>query len=537
MCESAAAHSQAAAGALPLAEEEEALLFETLCDGGLDDAAWLGLDESLLLGAGAWAACSAASCDDSAAAAGAAAASSTHAPLAASLHLYRCLDAAHGAGPCGGCSPPPSAGAVGDSAILLDGSGQRGQKALRAQLCRTREWNCAAARAELAALCGADAAFAAALITKRSAGLTKAQMLRMARAWGYASDLWHYHGRASRKRTQAEAQASAEPEDDKQSSKAAVPPRSARARLHAGGFAWGAALGGGDLGAAVTPVAVADEVAEQLTPLAAAAAALLAGPAARRAASAAGAYFGLEEVAAVSAARDAFDTASAAWAAAAPAPAVPLADGDAPWRALRGGDTGAEASLRSLAAVLRRAANANCAVRYFAASAALDAERAGLQAAMAAETTVFDPHRGAELIEMTGAGEGGPPIFTPPAGAAYEAVPPAAAAACAAWLREAYAGLVALAELCVRLQALLADAKLARAAGAFAAADAAARDTASHACAAARNALTERLAWMAETLQLQASALPPQQRRHRPLFAFPPVQAAPLPAPPREAVI
>ena len=90
MSESAAAHSPG--GAPPLTEEENALFFEALCDGGLDDAAWLGLDEPLLLGAGAWAACSAASGDnDSAAAAGA-----SSAPSAASLHLFRCLDAAHG---------------------------------------------------------------------------------------------------------------------------------------------------------------------------------------------------------------------------------------------------------------------------------------------------------------------------------------------------------------------------------------------------------------------------------------------------------
>ena len=307
-----------------------------------------------------------------------------------------------------------------------------------------------------------------------------------------------------------------------------VAPRSARARLHAGGFAWGAALSGADLGAGVTAAAVAAEEASQLTPLAHAAAALLAGPAARAAAAApgVGAYFGAAEVAAVGAARDAFSRGAAAWAAAAPAaPAGGDARGAPPWRALRGRETDAEAALRALAQALRTAANANCAARYFAAPAALRATRDGLEAAMAADAATFDP-----------APESDPEAPFSSVHLLAELVPPAQAGACAAWLREAYAGLVALAELCVRLQALLADSKLARDWAAFAAADAAARRAAAMACAAARDALDERLAWMAEALQhagAHRDDAPQQMSGQRlPLFAFP--ASARLPAPPGE---
>jgi hypothetical protein len=505
-----------------------ALLFDALCDGAPDDAAaWSGADAPPL-GAEAWAACCAGSDAGARSAPG------------ASLHLFRCLDGAHGPGPCGGCAPPPAEGQEGDYELLLDGSGARGQKRLRALLCRTREWNSAAARAQLAALCDASAglstavgaashlALAAALRAKRSAALTKPQMMRMARAWGYASDLWRRHGRASRKRMAAcEAPAS-----DHHDAETSVEPRSTRARLHAGGFAWGAALSGADLGAGVTPEAVAAEEASQLTPLAHAAAALLSGPTARAAASLPGAcaYFGGAEVCAVSAARDAFGRGAAAWATA--APAVPAAGdaGDAPpWRALRGRETDAEVALRALAETLRRAANANCAARYFAAPEALRARRASLEAAMTADAAGFDP------AAPNSGDEGAEEAFRVDLA---EVVPPAQAGACAAWLREAYAGLVALAELCVRLQALLADAKLARHWAAFAAADAAARRAAAMACGAARDALDTRLAWMAEALHNDGGAalrdddalLVSGQRL--PLFAFP--ASARLPAPPGE---
>lgn len=139
--------SAAAFAAVDGDDAAAALLFDALCDGGADDAAaWSGADAAPL-GADAWAACCAGS---------SAAQHDACAAPAASLHLFRCLDGAHGAGPCGGCAPPPPPGEEDDYELLLDGSGARGQKRLRALLCRTREWNSAPAREHLAALCDAD---------------------------------------------------------------------------------------------------------------------------------------------------------------------------------------------------------------------------------------------------------------------------------------------------------------------------------------------------------------------------------------------
>ena len=89
-------------------DDADALFFDALCDGGLDDVTWSGADVPLPLGGEAWAACCAwsdsltDSADASAVTPPEASPGGSHA--APSLHLSRCLDAAHGAGPCGGCA-------------------------------------------------------------------------------------------------------------------------------------------------------------------------------------------------------------------------------------------------------------------------------------------------------------------------------------------------------------------------------------------------------------------------------------------------
>jgi len=449
-----------------------------------------------------------------------------------SLHLYHCLDATHHGFPCSDCAPPPSEGEEGDYELLFEGSGYKGQKQLRAQLCRTKEWNSGEARAELAAVCdarskapGADegvtkshATLALALRCKRSAGLTKGQMLCMARAWGYASYLWVRHGRASRKRAaEAASVTAASPVES-----AAVTPRSIRARLHAGGYAWGASVDGcEDLGAAVTPSAVHAEVSAQLLPLARTAGAHMSGVAAKEAVQTAGCYFGEDEVEAIRSARDTFAAAATAWEAAALAP-PPDGSTDAPWRALLGTDTDAEMALRGLAATLRQAAHANCGVRYFAKPAGLDADRAQLQDAIAESCVMFDPRSADAQARL--------PATIAPRADQLETVPPEQVGACTIWMYEMYAGIVALVELCVRLEALLCDAKLAKDWAAFAAADAAARQVAAIGCAEARDGFGKRLAWMGEQLRAAAGGPP---RRRRPLFSFPPAAATTLPAPPQ----
>ena len=132
----------------------------------------------------------------------------------------RCLDPAHAAG-CGACLPPPPEGQ--DALWMLQpplgarrakaAEGPNGSCMLRAQLLATEQWNSAAEREALAAAEEARGdPTGVAKMLRRKAGklLLKPHMLCLARAWGYASDLWTRRGVAgsSRKRTRGADQPS-----------------------------------------------------------------------------------------------------------------------------------------------------------------------------------------------------------------------------------------------------------------------------------------------------------------------------------------
>jgi len=121
---------------------------------------------------------------------------------------FRCLDATHAAG-CLVCTPPPPASRERD--FELRGAGGRtknGERRLRAQLSRTREWGSLREREALAAALTApeDARLAAALRDRRSAALRKGELLRLCRAWAYASDIWAHRKELLRKELHTSAQ-------------------------------------------------------------------------------------------------------------------------------------------------------------------------------------------------------------------------------------------------------------------------------------------------------------------------------------------
>jgi len=98
----------------------------------------------------------------------------------------------------------------GDFELLGEQGKKNGEKRLRRLFARTSEWNSAAARSELASSLEARAAkssgematrlrnVAEIVRAKRSASLGKRDLLLCSRAWGYSSDVWYRHGRATR---------------------------------------------------------------------------------------------------------------------------------------------------------------------------------------------------------------------------------------------------------------------------------------------------------------------------------------------------
>ena len=157
------------------------------------------------------------------------------APSPAPAQRLRCLNPAHASG-CGSCLPPPAAGE--EALYLLRGAGgdaddatagPSGSARLRAQVLATAEWNSAAARDALAAAeeaRGDPAHVAAILRRKMGKVLLKSHMLLLARAWGYASDLWLRRGDAAAGRKRARTAAA--------TADAATPPSGEARRLHSG---------------------------------------------------------------------------------------------------------------------------------------------------------------------------------------------------------------------------------------------------------------------------------------------------------------
>jgi hypothetical protein len=362
------------------------------------------------------------------------------------LQLHRCLDSAH-ASPCALCTPAPAEAETADYEVVGEVGKRNGEKLLRALLIQTREWNTQAAREALASVCdarGADDAslvkLAGALRNKRSAALTKEHLLFAARAWGYACHLWQRHGRASRKRAAEDeaaapaprpppARAVAPPAEALAAAAAAAQhasrplPSSAEARLLGGGFRWGTLRADTALDALITPHSVTAEMDAQLRPLAAAAALLLAGPDARTAAcGGACAYFSAADLAEVRSAH-AF-----------------LAGGAAEWRAAAAGtaaarDAAAHAAHTDAIVAAQNARPAWCIIGRDATPLEL-----ALRAVCATLRGWANNNRA-------------------PAHADTDDAPDAVARR--RWHAEFFRALVAVTELCTRLQLLLVDAKLA----------------------------------------------------------------------------
>jgi hypothetical protein len=154
--------------------------------------------------------------------------------LAAPAHTpahWRCLDPSHAPG-CAACTPPPREG---DEALFqLRGAesdaptAPSGSARLRAQMLATAEWNNPAARDALAAaeaLRGDPIGVAQLLRRKVGRSLLKPHMLCLARAWGYASDLWLRRGDTIRARKRPRAAAAADKESTEHAT--AVAPSSA----------------------------------------------------------------------------------------------------------------------------------------------------------------------------------------------------------------------------------------------------------------------------------------------------------------------
>jgi hypothetical protein len=440
------------------------------------------------------------------------------------LQLFRCLDGTH-TRPCAGCSPAPDAADVDDFELVGERGERNGEKLLRSLLSQKREWRARAERERTARLCDARAAagggddaaalvaLAAALRAQRTGGLTKRQMLFLARAWGYGCHLWQRHGRASRRRAEEEAVIavrSVRRSVVQLPTSGVIAPGGAEARLLGGGYCWDAAHGDDLQRLVASPAVAAAEVDAALHPLACAAATMLAGAAAREAAAAAGApYFCAADAVQVLRAAAFFAASARAWHTAAVAPAArsgAAADGNMPaWHALAGRSTAVEAQLLALRDTLRLWANNNCARRFFECPATLDALRSGLldehtlllaaQQHMPAE----DAQEG-EVAAAAAAVAAAHAAHAASADGSPDASDALAAAPRATWLAEMYRALTAMAELCVRSQALLGDAKLARAA-AFEATQALVAAAMATFTQQAADALRSRAAWMEELLQ------------------------------------
>ena len=390
---------------------------------------------------------------------------------------------------------------------------KNGEKRLRALLAKTKQWNSKTERERLAALMETRAAAAApgsttaasllrlanALRVKRSVMLAKSHLLTCARAWGYASDVWFRHGRATRARLEREALAAPKQEADDAApmaeeeaagGEADAMPTDTELRLSGGGFPWRSGFNLSDL----TVDQARCEVERQLKPLALAAGALIAGPDARLAAEQHGAYFttaDLDEVryaaARVSGFAEAWaklrvDTAViAARAAASPHAAVPA------WRRLAGRRTELEETLHTFGESLRMAAVANCPHGWFQSPETIEQLRSG------------------ELQRL--------PLLELPESAEHEVAPAAAAsqgtdaASAARWLNEMFRGLLLVVELALRLQMLLRDAKFAPY-SAFCEVSCCIIDTMAVSTAASAAAFTQRAAWMEEALAAAARASP-----------------------------
>ena len=107
----------------------------------------------------------------------------------------RCLDATHACSAACACTPAPPEGEEAQYELLSNVSGKKnGEKRLRSQLSRTPEWRSMAERERLARACDAAgpgrAALARALRVGHCSLLRKSDLLYLARAWGYRSDIW-----------------------------------------------------------------------------------------------------------------------------------------------------------------------------------------------------------------------------------------------------------------------------------------------------------------------------------------------------------
>jgi len=393
---------------------------------------------------------------------------------------------------------------------------KNGEKRLRALLAKTKQWNSKTEREQLAALMEARAAAAApgsanaasllrlasALRAKRSAMLAKSHLITCARAWGYASDVWFRHGRATRARMEREALASAQ-----QTTDAAVPaaeeeaaaaeeqaaparaeaastPSSTELRLCGGGFPWRGGFNVSEL----TAEQARGEVEQQLKPLALAAAAHLAGPVARLAAEEHGAdYFTAADLQEVRYAAERIGGFADAWAAlrieaaagAARAAASPHAAVPA-WRHLAGRRTELEEALHSFGEVLRVAAVSNCPNAYVYAPHVLAELRDGTLERL----PILDVKAPTE-VEIAAAMEAaqGGTVF----------------ARSLRWLNEMFRGLCLMVEMSLRLTMLLRDAKFAPYAE-FCEVSCLIIDTMATCSAASSAAFTQRAAWMEEAL-------------------------------------
>ena len=139
-------------------------------------------------------------------------------PAASPPPRVRCLNSKHAPG-CAACLPPPPEGQDALYQLRPPPGAEAGEKGpngscmLRAQLLATEQWN---SRAEREALAAAEEArgdpteVAKMLRGKAGKLLLKPHMLCLARAWGYASDLWTRRGVAGSSRKRARAAAAAQ---------------------------------------------------------------------------------------------------------------------------------------------------------------------------------------------------------------------------------------------------------------------------------------------------------------------------------------
>jgi hypothetical protein len=168
-----------------------------------------------------------------------------------------------------------------------------------------------------------------------------------------------------------------------------------------------------------------------------------------------------------------------------------------------------EAQLLALRDTLRLWANNNCARRFFECPSTLDALRSGLldEHTLLLAAQQHMPAEDAQEGEAAAAAAAVAAAHAANAAAAdgSSCASALAAAPRATWLAEMYRALTAMAELCVRSQALLGDAKLARAA-AFEATQALLAAAMATFTQQAADALRSRAAWMEQLLQQQQQA-------------------------------